>query len=57
MSYYEIQDVAGTDFICTVKDHTRRSVSKLLVKAHSEAAARLSFRGERSMSVISVTKA
>lgn len=57
MSYYEIQSADGSDFICKVKDHTRRSVTEYLVRAHSETAARLSFRGERNVSVISVRPA
>lgn len=54
MSYYSIESLRGTDFICIVRDHARRVRCELLVRATDEREARLAFRGERSLSLLTI---
>jgi hypothetical protein len=54
MAYYDITDANGTDFVCILRDHAKRSTTTLLVRASNERLARLAFNGERSLSVLSI---
>lgn len=54
MAYYSVQSMTGVDFICTVRDHSRRAKVDYLVRATDERLARLEFKGERGISVVCV---